>query len=365
MSRFLNGNNPLKMKAKKGVISLQFNWILVLIIGGLILIFFISIVQKQRQISEENIAGTIQIDLQAILSSSHVSTETASIIEVPKKDINFNCEGLKVGNQFPAKFPYTFGPNLLKSDRNTISVFASDWSVPYRVTNFLYITSPDIRYIVDNSDTELAQALDKILPPQYIVKDGKSKLFMTREISSISSLSSKNNYKVRIIYFDSPIDPSMAALADQFNIKPKDVSVLFIQPSCSLTAEEKLDCDGSLVFYNLDSTGALDRQEAKYIGRASLLAAIFSENSEIYSCGMENAFERLRMVTSVYQSKAQGLLNYYNGQTCSNLFQSALVPLQAIQSLGSVDESSTLYHNLLSLKDQNDILLANSCPVLY
>ena len=168
------------MVYNKGSMSIQFNWILVLIIGGLILTFFISVVQKQRSVSEENIASSIQTDLQSILASSHVSTETASVIEIPSNEIQYSCEGFKVGNQFPTKFRYTFAPDLLKSDRNTISVFSYDWSMPYKITNFLYVTSPDIKYLIDSSSIGFADLLEGLMPPQYITKDDKQKLFMNR-----------------------------------------------------------------------------------------------------------------------------------------------------------------------------------------
>ena len=133
MLRFLVG----KMR-KKGVIALQLNWIFVLIIGAIILTFFIVIVQKQREVSEQTISGAIQTDLQAIFASSAVSTGTASIVEVPSREISFSCEGFKVGNQFAANFPYAFAPDLIKSDRNTISIYAYDWSIPMRITNLLF-----------------------------------------------------------------------------------------------------------------------------------------------------------------------------------------------------------------------------------
>jgi hypothetical protein len=350
---------------KKGVISLQLNWIFVMIIGAIILIFFITIVQKQKEYSEENIAGSIQTDLQAIFSSSHVSKGTSSIIEVPNQDINFNCEGFKIGNQFPAHYPYAFAPDLIKSDRNTISVYAYDWSIPYRVTNFLYVTSPDVRYILQG-DIDLITALESILPPERITQGGTSKLFMNREKNTDLS-TNKNNYKVRIILidFNGNIGNILSVNnAQNLGVKYKDLSAVFIQPSCDGTEEQKLDCYGDLEFYNYDGASWTFTETYQYLGKASLLAAIFSENAEIYECGMKNAFERLEKVTEVYINRTDELESL---GLCSSLYGDTLDDLSSVYGQSTLEEPSYFDINSASqsLETTNDLLLSNSCSAIY
>jgi len=342
------------MRFKKGVISIQLNWIFVMIIGAIILIFFITIVQKQKEYSEENIAGAIQTDLQAIFSSSHVSTGTSSIIEVPNQDINFNCEGFKIGKQFPAHYPYAFAPDLIKSDRNTISVYAYDWSVPYRVTNFLYVTSPDVRYIIQGTDQDLINALEEILPPRYIIKDGKSSLFMNRGTDLDGNY---NNYKVRIIYLNN--DPgTFQEDPDDYGIKANDLSAVSIQPSCGNTAEEKLDCNGDLKFYNYNGED-WPGEPLEFIGKASILAAIFAENQKIYECGMENAFERLEKVTQIYITRTSNLVG------CDIQYSDAESSLISIASAATTPDYTLISTAAENLESTNDDLLANSCPPIY
>ncbi len=350
--------------SKKSQISIQFNWMLVLIIGAIILTFFITIVQKQKEYSEESIAGTIQTDLQAILNSAHVSTSTSSIVEFPNKKIAFGCEGFKVGNQFAAKFPYAFAPDLIKSDRNTISIFAYDWSVPYRVTNFLYVTSPDVRYIIDDdaSTIDLANALNELLPPRYIIKGGQSKLFMNKEIAS--PVGDTNNYKIRVIYFT---DPSPFNPGTTFgNTKEKDISALYITPNCGGTPEEQLNCDGTLRFFNYNtSNGQWGYKNAGFVGKAALLAAIFSENSETYGCGIDNAFERLKSVTTIYQNRTTNLRDFYGSGTCYDKLNDTLLILDNIYSAASTKDDSSIYTYSQNLESENDVILALSCNTIY
>jgi len=111
--------------------------------------------------------------------------------------------------------------------------------VPYRVTNFLYITSPDIRYIIVDDDIgsySLADELNRTLPPDYIEKRGKKRLFMNKElVDNTNDLGDKNNYKVKFIFFDNPSGGLSTG---------KDVSAINIKSdsSCSGSSEEILDC---------------------------------------------------------------------------------------------------------------------------
>ena len=43
---------------KKGIIEIQFNWIFVLVVGAIILVFFFGFVQKQKSFAEEKNAGS-------------------------------------------------------------------------------------------------------------------------------------------------------------------------------------------------------------------------------------------------------------------------------------------------------------------
>jgi len=360
------------MDGKKGVISLQLNWIFVLIIGAIILLFFVVIVQKQKTYSEETISGTVQTDLQAIFSSAYVSTGTSSIIEVPNQEIKYGCEGFKVGNQFPAHYPYAFAPNLIKSPRNTISVFSYDWSVPYKVTNFLYVTSPDVRYILDNTAyPDLRDALDALLPPRYITQEGESKLFMNKLQETPTN--DKNNYKVRVISFGLITTADLDGFRAEFtNTNPRDISALSINPdgSCVSDAEKQLNCFGTLTFWNLEN-GVWNDTTSYYVGRASVLAAVFSENAEIYKCGMKNAFDRLKSITGIYKKRTNKFIQ--DIPSCAHLYTYALDNLDQIfanSDPNSPASYTSIYQQAYgnsfgNLDYKNDIILANSCPAVY
>jgi len=339
-------------KLKKGIITIQFHWIFVLIVGAIILSFFIVIVQKQKVTAEEGLSADIQIQLRAIFSSSQVSTGTASIVDIPSRDIEFSCEGFKIGSQSPAAFPYAFGPDLLSSDRNTLSIYALDWSVPFRVTNFLYVTSPEVRYIFMRPEVSLYRQLESILPPETIQKGGQERLFMNREVISYqtenppSQISDTNNYKIRMIYLGSPL----ASPNNIENTEDKHISAVRIEGSLE---------SGQVTFYTHQGTTAWKLGRTfHYVGEAALLAAIFSENEDIYECGMKNAFARLNAVTTIYESRLSGLV-------CPGIDITQAEPLLSPLKSATLNEATQVKNLGDQLDELNDDLLANSCPPVY
>ncbi len=372
------------MRGKKGVVSVQLNWIFVLVIGAIILTFFIVIVQKQRVVSEENIAGAIQTDLQSIFSSSFVSTGTATIVEVPNKPLEFSCEGglpgFKIGNQNPSRFPYAFSPDIIKSDRSTLSVFAYDWSLPFRITNFLYVTSPDVRYIiVDNVDGEsmdpLVEELTELLPPVYIKKGDSQQLFMNWEVvdenriakdpgqvgNIADELENKgNNYKLRLIF----VNPPGADIA--FYLHPTfaytEISAIVIRGN--------LD-SGKLTFFDRQAidlgVGEMKLENLDFVGEASVLAAIFAESSDIYKCGMNNAFERFEEIVQIYKKRTEELRDYYDStSTCYERYNDYILPIFDSMVIEIPNKDYTgIYGDMTELESENDIALANSCPAVY
>ncbi len=155
-------------KKKRGVIEVQFNWIFILIIGAVILLFFFGIVRTQKTVSEKKISITVKRDIRAILTGAGVSTGTTSLVEVPKTQIDFDCEGYSIQKTSPIKTLVSFSPDSIYDIK--LMLWALDWNIGYRITNFLYITSPNIRYILvyrDNEQKIFVDIINETLPSKY------------------------------------------------------------------------------------------------------------------------------------------------------------------------------------------------------
>ena len=95
---------------KKAQIQFTFNWIYILIAGMVILIFFVSIVAKQKTSSEEHLNAEVVRVMESIFTASGVSEKTKNFIEkkilskklTDKKRENSFREALKEIEQYAA-----------------------------------------------------------------------------------------------------------------------------------------------------------------------------------------------------------------------------------------------------------------------
>ncbi|NQV09305.1 hypothetical protein HQ529_05635 [Candidatus Woesearchaeota archaeon] len=353
------------MKSKRGAIEVQFNWIFVLIAGALILLFFVIIVQRQTDVSEEKESIDIRTNLKTILTSAKQSTNTLFSLQMPKTEITYDCTGYSVKGTNPIKLGESFSPSLLKSVRRTLYLWSLDWSVPYKTANFQYVVTPDVRYVIVSEDQYSAYAtkLYSMLPGN-ITKEFK-------QLVEIGGLVDKNNYKVKFIFFGNGIElPSFTN-----NMENEDVTAIKID--VSVECESKLDGCGTITFYEKgDSNLLVEKGEHPFLKKESLLGGIFVDKEEIYECVMKKAMKRLEMVTNVYINRTDELYNYFieDGLGYCDIhtkYFSALNKLNNIASESNVFEISNIiniYNNAYlenNLKIMNRDLQRASCPLIY
>jgi hypothetical protein len=361
---------------KKGVIEIQFNWIFIMIIGGIILVLFLSLVAKQKKVTDVKICSIIKTDLRSILTGAKVSTGTAQLIDKSDIDITFDCQGYTICNLEPIKPRHSFSPQLIKERQ--LMAWAYDWSIPYRITNFIYITSPLVRYIIVNDSGSLAEQLNESMPPELILEEGSSKFLISKEVlSDFNTLKDKNNYKVKFVYFNNSDNNFLEYDSNIGNLKnkDKDISAVKIVP-----IEGGIDGFGKIYFYNkYENSWSLQSDPTYYIGKASLIAAVFSEDIETYNCNMQIAFEDLSLITSIYLNRTMTLYNIYNKpptESCASKYDTVNSILQNIldnalrlsSNFPDENQIQNIYNKVnseLGIIKLNDEIQKLSCAEVY
>ena len=258
----------------KKAFEIQFNWLFVLVAGAAILLFFSVIVVKQKAASETSTKATVLKSIEAIITGATVSTDTTNIISIPNSDIEVSCGRISIGgvsNQYQNLI--LFAPGLIKGNR--LITQTSAFSAPYRATNLLYITSPQIRYIIIG-DNNLAKEVNKSLPSSL------KKEFYQSHVQ----INNLNNYKLKFAIFGSMIDfPKPLE-------KMPDIDVTAIRINGD---EEK----GIIEFYQKDGISLLSKGSSVYLGKQSLVGAVYTDNLDMYECNMQNVFFRLNLITKI------------------------------------------------------------------
>lgn len=329
------------MKDKKAF-EMQFNWILVMVAGAAILLFFTAVVVKQKSLSESSTKATVLKTIEAIITGTSVSTDTINIVDIPNSNIEVGCN--RAGKQYQNLI--LFAPSLIKGDKLVTQTLA--FSVPYRAVNLLYMASPQLRYIIVG-DNNLAKEINKSLPSEL-----KKEFYQ-----SMPEIRNSNNYKVRFIVFGNMID------------FPKALEKM---PDSDVTAV-KINGNGEkgvIEFWQKKGTLWISKGSSIYLGKQSLIGAVYSDTLDAYECNMRNVFSRLNLVTKVYFERTKKLLQNTITQgreaQCSQFYNNALIQLSGILAASSSFNSGNadiISEASKSLANENKNAQIYSCTLVY
>ena len=289
------------MKSKKGIVEVQFNWIFVLIVGGILIITVTSVIIKQKNSAENSIRITLLNTLRSLIASSSVSSGATMSASMPKAEVVYECNKFSIGDISKSYNGLVmFGPSSLKGKNISMQNIVLD--MPYRTANFLYTSTDDVNYIfVYESSNTFAKSVDESISPKF--KKSKTD-------STLSGISNDFNYKVRFIFFETLISDFSNTPLSQFNSMPdKDVTAVLVNSEADenagpVTYDRKYNNAGN---YEWNSVSIVNT--VNYFKMPSLIGAIFmdsgEETAEQYNCVMDNALQRIKMVTEFYKSKVE------------------------------------------------------------
>ncbi len=338
----------------KKAFEIQFNWIFVLIAGAAILLFFSAVIVKQKNASEASTRASALKDIESIITGTSVSTDTTKLIDIPSSNIEIGCNRIslgKVSKQYQSLI--LFAPSLIKG--NKLITQTLTLNIPYRATNLLYVTSPQVRYIIIG-DNNLAKEINKSLPSQTAKEH-----FLLYDSSKIKYFS---NYKIRFVFANVNLPSTIPN--SLIKIPNNDMSAV------KISGDNK---KGTIEFFQKSGNSFLPAGSSSYIGISSLLGAIYADALESYECSMANAFARHKLVTRIYKGKTNGLINTPSIKSdCNNVYKDARGNLNTIEDISANIETSQ-HLDLTSineierasreLSDKNKDIQKFSCPLIY
>lgn len=359
------------MLNKRGAIEVQFNWIFVLLVGGLIIAFFFVIINKQMAASELETQITVQTKLNNIMQKAKEDPNTLYTLTVSDVILKSgSCtEGLYINDNrnLRIEIDSAFSPDLIASQRANVMLWVLPWEMPMHVMNFMYVTNKDVRYIFvddgnwgDDSHAELA--FNDPYNPSF-PEDLTGELVQSFPSGAGAD---RNNYKIRIVFFEEPVPATVPEW-----MKNYDLSAVSIVPT-----DGGLDGHGDVKYYSMDDAGNLQNDgETEFIGRASLFGAIIAENKESYECVMNNALNRLNIIADIYEKRSGELQTYYddidykglgtgNHPCASGIYDSAESAFGNMESKGITD-AGDIYSQAKSITELSQKTKIKSCANVY
>ena len=149
---------------KKGF-EMQFNWIFVLVAGTAILLLFSSIILKQKSISDTTTKAAILKNVESIIASNSAREGITTSTDIPLSTIEISCNKItsgKVSKQFSSLI--LFSP--LKITGTKLLATSKEFSSPYKAVNMLFMSSPNVKYIIIGDDN-LAREINKSISDKW------------------------------------------------------------------------------------------------------------------------------------------------------------------------------------------------------
>lgn len=269
-------------------IELQFHWIFILIAGAVILTFFTSVAVKQQSLSTQKLQLTVMSELENIFTTAVASKGTAQHFPLPPSGITHTCTETctctySVGNAKQTTAGM-FSPNELQDSK--LTAWALPYSLPYRVTNFLYLTIPSHHYYF------------------IATQDGFSQQLLSQLTKSIPNIegSAALNYSV-IPTTDNLVADYPSNTFIYLNTQPNELDNSFRRTTNNAIAIDQ----HTITFYEQDGNRFEQKDITSYMGMPSLYAAITSADGTMYTCGMQDAFRTHAYLSELMIERAQEL----------------------------------------------------------
>ena len=358
-------------KSKKGQTDVQLHWIFILIAGGIILAFFVSLAVWYQGQQETKLENTIVGKLQTLFTTARESPRTAKPLQIPEMTLTFTCDpngcseygcasefsGGGVSKSTEAEV--IFSPKILQG--SFLVTWSLPWLVPFPVTNFLYVTNDKIRYLViyDDNDSQaeqLATAVNDEL---------QQNSYLNKQFISLSELSSVENYQdvhVRAVLFSNAL-PSSTVRETLTTIYGSAYDLIVITGTVH---------EGTITFFSGDTD-----EKVEYFELPLLIGGIFSPSQAEYRCNLHKALFRLKVVATNYKNtlsfyqenlpleKGYCSVNYYQPLVAESL----ITMLDAAESALADEETrinAQLFADVITaLNEVNQNLVIKDCPRVY
>lgn len=346
---------------KKAVIDIQFNWIFVIIIGALILLFFVTVIKSTEKSSTNTINAELVQHLDNIISQSIADVGTTRTIKMPNAGVEVDCSQINIQSASTSGksivYKSIFSPSLIK-DRTDMIAYSINYQMPYPVDYFLILTSKQIRYnfIRNSGCNNCIRMIDDIVD--------KLPRNLTYEIIDNASEAKENNYyEERFIYFNqSPV------FYDNMKSMSKVIAINYADANLYHGGDYLY---GNFDYYNVRNNNFNLVSNHDYLGYPMLIGSIFSEISN-YDCNVDKAMLRYEMLTYIYNNKTHYLSDLYDLAipgthefSCYQIYNSYNLA-NVINMLKNKNyDFETMSINTKRLSEANRNALYQTCPLIY
>lgn len=333
--------------SKKAVFEVQFNWIFILIAGGVFLFLFLSIVSSQKKAADQSVNAELLSKVDSLIAGSASSFQSSKTVSLPSVQLDVICDAdhesaLQVSGSLSKRTPIQAIYARPHVDTKHLMIFTDAYEAGFGIAPILYLSGANTNYLLINDTT----ANEKF-------------------VAKIFSLFPENVTKV---VHASP-DASYPKQADEtvfVKIGPGACPTPFSGALCVLvTPSSPGDDTAGTVQFCASSSSCSPSQG--YAGLPMLKGAIVSADNTSYACTSGKLLERQSILATLALNRTQQYIS--SGKLsldCNTTYTSIKLPLRNLVLARDLSNSQTIYSSSKSLSVLNeDLIRGTRCPLLY
>jgi hypothetical protein len=349
---------------KKGDVSLQFNWIFIVIAGVVILGFFVGITMWQMGSNERQkqvmIINHLDTSLETIEQSVINAKDALHKISIPTSNLEMQCDessSLRIkGTSYSISLATNawFSKKEVSGDR--LYVWTSSWNAPFQVMPFVYVDDGKTLFVFVNTT---ANAGSMELLYQNFLYNGSKVFLNVNALSEVKNFYQEGYTNYKFIFFNE----SIQGFNVNANTKMRSFSAVNIKPY----AFENFDTVGIIEFYG-QAWPFSAHEDKSFIKKESVYGAIFSENANTYDCTLKKGIGRLKKIAEIQSFKASNLsLERHSCRNPNDYYQWPKYYLDQLKIISYINPTNDkqVFEYVSKLDKANNDLAKVSCPVIY
>lgn len=283
---------------RKAQLEIQFNWLFVLIVGAIILAFFLTIIRGQQDTASVEEATELVQSLDTVFNTLSNTANVIDEFNITRAELEFVCELDEYDAMLSEYYIQGAGPVNTEHDiiflpgtlyGNRIIVWTQLWEAPFEVGIFTYMANEKTLFVFVNNTAGGGNTQEQydILPEKF------TKIFVNE--SNLASLETKGFDHVFYIISGTNFFSitSLPDVDDRMHLRAiTDTDVYFYDSTNS-------DLIPAITGWN----------SMPYIDDATLFGALFSENIDFYNCTMEKVVTKYYLLSSLLSQRVTNLMN--------------------------------------------------------
>lgn len=312
----------------KGQTAQPISWILVIVAGIIFLLFFVAIIRVILNNNEERTNTITTTQLKRYVETSQGTPKLLTKTYLPEFDVSCNQDYEITYKSNTLSFKQAiFSPKKISGET---TIWSEELLFPYPTITLTYIVPKNTLIIFDTNTQNLQELFSNNI---------------TTKVSSDYHTENLKGYTNVIIVVADDIEQKTVKKEPNQNIYG-----IFIN-------------NNDLTFYDYNNK-FVKIGTSKYYQDELLIGAIVS-NKEIYDCSLAKVDYKINLLAEIQKGRIENITNELEEQhRCYGYYDTAIFDDLTNNKISS-DNNNNMLDARTNIKRKNNLLIAQSCPVIY